>query len=651
MHTKAILFIISLCFFVWTKPSKAQTAEFGKVPLEELTRNYDEKDSTAAAVILSDIGESVIEYREQFEIRHTRKVRIKIYNRQGLDWANVSIPYYTQNPREVEVVKDIEGFTYNIEGGVITRKEMDDHAVYHNKLSEKWSEKVFALPNVKEGSVIEYRYTVISPFLFNLRDWQFQYSIPVRWSEYEVKIPAFYEYQILYHGYHPLEVKESEVIRRKEKWRNYEYQNVRYKWALKDVPAFHNENFITTEDDYLAKITFQLSKVNYPDRIVKEYMTTWPKLVKDYLDLWEVDKYLKKKDGEEIVAALTRGIDSEMDKVAVLYQYIHSNLGWNSKRGIYPSKSPRKTLDEKNGNCTDINIILHNMLKMAGIDVIPVLLSTRDHGHVNAKFPVLDEFNYLLVFAKIEGKEYLFDATDPDLPLGMIPTACINGYGLILDPDAERWLNLYSGVEYNLSTHVICRYDAQQERFVAQVSNVYKGYASSMQRKKIKDSQREEAVDYTGVVPEALKISGMDSLQQPVQVVFETPYAYDRLGENIYVGIADFAHFNENPFKAPERNFPVDFGFNRTYRYTFNLEIPAGYRVDEYPSAESIALEDKSVQFVLQTHANNMNVQLLGIVKINNPIVEASQYQQLRAIYDTILSKYSEKIVLKKIIN
>lgn len=649
MHLRTLLsFIIPVLLVITSKNCFAQSATFGQVPLEALTSQYYDRDSTASAVILSDIGKSYFEYTDQFRIRHVRHVRIKIYNKQGLDWANVAVPYYTKDIRDIEIIKDIEAATYNIKDGVIVKKELDKRSVYDNKISNKWSEKVFALPDVKEGSVIEYRYTVVSPFLFNLRDWQFQYEIPVKWTEYEVKIPAFYEYQMLYQGFQAMEINESEVLRGKEKLGGYDYQTVRCKWALKDVPSFQDENFITTEDDYIAKMNFQLSKVNYPGQLVKEYMTTWPKLIQDFLQLSDFGKNLKKKDGEETVAMLTKNLSSDMEKVHAIYRYVNSSLAWNGKNSIYPSKSPKKVLEDKNGNCTDINIILTNMLNMAGIKAKPVLLSTRDHGHINTKFPMIDDFNYSLVYVKIEEKEYLLDATDQDLPLGMIPVQCINDYGLVMDTAQEKWLLLYNNNDYNIATSVACQYNPEEEKFVAQVSSIYRGYAAYMQRKDFKDDSETFSND---LKHHNVDIIGLDSIDQPLKVYFEVPYDIESLGENIYLSADIFGHFHEHPFKSPQRNFPIDYGYHRTYRYTFNLIIPQGYKVEEFPTPETIALEDNSVLFMFQTQASDLNVQLLGIVKISKPIIEAKHYEQLREIYNTILSKYSQKIVLKKVSN
>lgn len=649
--------LLKICFPVFLslltfRQSSAQPANFGKVSLEDLLQTHYTLDSSANAAILSDAGISYLEYWEGrgFIIRHERSVRIKIYNKEGLSWADVAVPYYTQDPRTIETVNNIKAYAYNIKDGEIARTEMQRDAVYNNKLSDKWSEKVFAVPDVKAGSVIEYQYTVNSPFLFNLRDWYFQYEIPVKWSEYEVKIPAFYEYQMLYQGYEPRVIDESEVLS-KEQLGRYTYNRVRYKWALKNIPAFHNESFITTDEDYLAKITFQLAKVNYPGRVVKEYMTTWPKLIEDYLKISDAGKYLRKDDGEEIVHELIQAKNTDLEKARAIYDYIKINLAWNGENSIYPSQSPKKLLENKSGNCTDINIMLGNMLTMAGIEAKTALLSTRSHGHVNAKFPMIDEFNYSLVYARIGDDAYLLDATDPDLPMGMIPTHCINGYGLVMDADTEKeqWLTLYGGSEYGLTTNVICNYDTAQRKFIAKVVNNYSGYAASIKRKEIKHKDVVEVAAGKGLEIFKLKMDGLDKPDQSLRVSTEMPYDFEAMGENIYLSTGMFAQFDHQPFKAPERHFPIDYGYRHTYRYSFNLLIPEGYTVDGFPESEQILLDDKSVQFIWRTQASKMSVQVLSIMKINKPIISAEYYQDLQKIYSTMLAKYAERIMLKKI--
>ena len=57
------------------------------------------------------------------------------------------------------------------------------------------------MPNVKEGSVIEYKYTIRTNNIGMLRDFDFQTDIPVNYSEYKTYIPEYFIYNTKMKGF------------------------------------------------------------------------------------------------------------------------------------------------------------------------------------------------------------------------------------------------------------------------------------------------------------------------------------------------------------------------------------------------------------------------------------------------------------------
>lgn len=174
------LFLIiasTICFSVYSQPK----VKFGKIALGDLTRKYSQIDSSASAEYLYDNGYSFFKYNKekgfQFVFQHHRK--IKIYNKDGYDYANIEIPFYDPNSENKEYVGAIKAFVYNLEGGKVVKTKLENSEIFEERSSKYWSVKKAALPNVKEGSVLEYTYTITSDFVSNLREWNFQHEIPV----------------------------------------------------------------------------------------------------------------------------------------------------------------------------------------------------------------------------------------------------------------------------------------------------------------------------------------------------------------------------------------------------------------------------------------------------------------------------------------
>lgn len=95
---------------------------------------------------------------------------------------------------------DIEAYTYNYENGQLNKTKLNTSNCHNEKINEYWVVKKFAMPNVKAGSIVEYKYKINSEYKFNLKDWEFQWKIPVVYSEYQVNMIPFYEYSYLLQG-------------------------------------------------------------------------------------------------------------------------------------------------------------------------------------------------------------------------------------------------------------------------------------------------------------------------------------------------------------------------------------------------------------------------------------------------------------------
>ncbi|WPP52299.1 DUF3857 domain-containing protein [Catalinimonas niigatensis] len=643
----ALLFFSAL-FLTNVHLSLAQSISFGKVTYEELKETFYEKDSSASAAVLHDFSETVFRYLDNygFRIETTKTVRIKVYKKAGSDWGNVSIPLYREDFSRAEIIRDIKGYVYNLKTDMIRTDELDKKTVYEEEVSEKWRRMKFALPNVKEGTVLEYRYTVVSPFFFKLDDWKFQQELPVKWSEYKLTVPAFYEYMILRQGYFDLAIEDAKLLKDKLQLGAYTYNNMRFHWAVKDIPAYRDEPYMTTREDYIGKVMFQLSKVNYPGRHVKDYMNTWPQLVEDLMKLTDFGKNIKKNDTKEVVSTLTAGLSSEKDKAVAIYQHILQHFAWNNTYSLYPSVSLKDLLKDKEGNCTDLNLLLLNMLHKAGITANPVLLSTRNHGKITTKFPLIDQFNYTIVFATIDGQGVLLDATDPDLPFGMLREACMNDYGLVAEEDMneEKWIDVSQQGMYFSDAYINLSYDENKGVFVAEAKQSYRNY-SAIEARKICRENAEELSHFQPI--EDLKILNLEDKDKPLSISFKAAYPVEALGDMVYIDPFLMIE-EENPFNTPERYFPVDFGVRSVRRNHFSLMIPKGYQLDEWPENVELTLED-AVSFVTITQRNESNFQIVSTLQVSKTSIPVEQYKALRTLYTDMISKQMEKVVLKKI--
>ena len=188
---------------------------------------------------------------------------IKILSKDGLDQANFSIPLYHSGGSD-EKLSGLKAITYNLERGKVVETKLKTDAIFKEKYDANLDFMKVTLPNVKEGSVIEITYKIASDFVVNFQDWEFQSTIPTVWSEYRARIPEYYNYEKYMQGYVALSVNEqtrepnSITINSKERAEGaaggstqfqsdkIDFQENRFRWVAKDIPAFKAEPFITT---------------------------------------------------------------------------------------------------------------------------------------------------------------------------------------------------------------------------------------------------------------------------------------------------------------------------------------------------------------------------------------------------------------------
>lgn len=190
MKTNLLTIILSFVFLF--AKLNAQEFKLGKVSVAELEEKEHPKDPSASAAILFKVGETRFDYSDSkgFELITKVKTKIKIYKKEGYEWANQEVGYYLDTSLN-EFVSFSDACTYNLVGGKIEKSKLKSDGEFTEKVNKYWGRKKITMPNVKEGSIIEFEYTLKTGYFGSLRDWYFQSSIPVNYSEYKTYIPEY----------------------------------------------------------------------------------------------------------------------------------------------------------------------------------------------------------------------------------------------------------------------------------------------------------------------------------------------------------------------------------------------------------------------------------------------------------------------------
>lgn len=659
--------ILTYLLLLITYTTYAQNFEdkFGRVGFKDFEFVSYDKDPDAEAVILFDIGKSkFIDSPEGYDIEFTRTKRIKIFDRSALDYAKIEIPFYEDGYGKMERVTSIEAYTYNVENGAIVKKALSKNAVFEKEINERWKSKNFVFPDVKEGSIIEYKYVFETPFQFNLPDWDFQDRIPTIYSEYTVGMIPFYEYSFIAQGltkfdyqksYESKDIRSFGSINKSygiNMGNGVEFHEYVHTYVMKNVPAFKDEDYITSIEDYIMKIDFQLSKINLLRGGTKEIITTWPKLNEELIKNKYFGKY---QNASEKAAAkiLSSDLDisnlNDNEKARKIIDYVKTGFVWDKFYSKYASKTPKELLNQKTGNSADINLFLCSMLNASGIKATPILLSTRDHGRVKVDYPYAHFFNYVIVLVETQNP-FLADGTDSHTVFNRLPVRCINERGLLVREGESSWVNLENGIISHENANLYISLDPNNLSATTRVnlqtteydSYVYKNlYANDT----LKLKKRFLDVGFKTV--DHLQTFNYEKNNATYVIGFDGTSQIERINDKIVV--SPFLGFppKENKLTQEKRSYPVDMIYAQSTELQSTINIPEGYKVSFIPEKFSISsdLAEVKIEYKLDKDYLEAN----AVYSFKKPVYQPNEYDRIKYYFKTIVKKFNEQIILEPI--
>lgn len=669
-YKKVIIFV-----FVFLSFSKTNAQEFklGEVSVAELEEKEHPKDPSAVAAILFKKGEVRFEYTDanEFELITEVTTRIKIYKKEGYNWANQKVGYsldYSINER----VSFSNAYTYNLVGGKIEKTKLKSDGEFIEKINKYWGNKKITMPDVKEGSVIEYKYTIKSSRNGSIRDWDFQTDIPVNYSEFTTAIPEYYVYKTFKKGYifPKVTINSSQGsidvvdMYRKEEFGHLvsvvsrytiNYQVKKTTYIIDNVPALKEEVFVNNIDNYISSISHELSSTNLPNTPIKHYSTDWESVVKTIYDYDDFGPELNKTGYfEDDIDQLLSGLSTQREKISAIFAYVKSAVKWNNFKGYSCIDGIKKAYKDKTGNTAEINLMLTAMLRYAGLNANPVLVSTRNNGI--AFYASRTAYN--TVIAAIETPEglMLLDATEKYSEPNILPFQDLNWVGRLIREDGTStevdlmpktpsscavYMNfvvkndgsINGKLKKQLTNHNAL--DFRQNNLVASKESYLEVLETKCNGIEISDYIRDNDLDLSNPIVESFS--------------FKDTKDVEVINDKIYISPLLFLGTKENPFKQEIREYPVDFGFPKQEKYNVNIIIPEGYAIESMPTAINIATGKNlgTYRYMIENVANV--IQISSIKEIKTAIVQADFYPILKLFYQQITDKQNEKIVLKKI--
>ena len=643
-------------------PSKYK---FGNITIEDFAPKIYSIDSNAQAVVLFDKGIATYESdnADWFNVVYVYHKKIRILNKNQFDLATIEIPLYKGNNMD-DKIERIEATTYNLENNKVVTTKMDKESVFNDKASKDYSIKKFTLPNLKEGCIIEYTYSIISKNAYNLRNWYFQDKIPVLQSEYDITVPTLFDFMFLPGGYYELKPEAEEGSKNynllftnatgRSEVSVYRATTNHLRWSLSNLKPMLTENFTTTTQNYISKIEFQLRSINYPESASKPYMSTWNQLVKTLMKDEQFGADLTGKNswmGDEL-NAVVNGSDA-VSNAKNIFNYVRDNFTCTDHNALYLPENLKKSFASKKGNVAEINLLLIAMLKKAEIKADPVLLSTTHNGKAYEMYPLIKKFNYVVAKVTINDKVYMLDASQKKLGFNYLPQYCYNGYGRLIN-DPPLVVNLFAdSLAESKKTSIFISNSEDGKNLEGTFTSDLGYYESYNFREEIKENEIDNyfkkiknGFNYD-VILSNKRLDSLKNFDEKMKVGYDFSF---KLNEDIIYFNPLFGEaYKTNPFTAATRNYPVEMPYKTEEIILVNMEIPTGYKIDEMPKSVRMNYNENEglFEYIMNKDANN--IYLKCILRFNKAIFSSEDYEYLREFYGQIVKKQSEQIVFKKI--
>ncbi|MDP5106852.1 MAG: DUF3857 domain-containing protein [Polaribacter sp.] len=648
--------LILVAFLLLQISVNAQDYKFSKVSKEELNEQFYPLDSSASAAYLYKYRRSYFDYvqNEGFWLVTEVHERIKIYNKEGFEYATRLVNIYTPDRGDRESVANIKAYTYYLENKKVEKEKLEDEGIFKEQLDDNYTQVKITMPKIKEGCVLEIRYKIYSPYAEYIGDVNFQAGIPIKKYQTQIEVPEYYVYKKISKGYFNIKM---ETDSKSAAIGSLRFSTDVFKFEGDNIPPLkNNEPFVSNADNYRGGVKFELAETDFTSigGDFKRFSSSWEsvsdKIYKSSNFGGELDKtsYFKKD-----VTALLVDAKSEKEKLSLIFQFVKTKVKWNGNYGKYASKGVKDAYEENVGNAADINLMLTAMLRFAGLKADPVLVSSRGNGVPIT--PTLNGFNYVISIVNFADNTYaLLDATEPYSLPNVLPVRALNWNGRIVKEDgSSSWIKLDTDKQASVENIIMFKFT---DDFVGEgmIRTKFENLSALDFRSNyghIKEEDlRAKYEEANGIEIDEFKLSNTLELAKPVlrMVKFMSEDLVEEISGKLYIEPLIFLTQHQNPFKLEERKYPVDFDspWKNTNRVSFH--IPKGYKVESLPETLAIGLPNNIGVFKYQVRQVGNQIKAVSILEFNSSLISAQDYPYLKDFYGKLVDKQSEKIVLIK---
>ncbi len=648
-----IIFSLSL-FATPVMQAQQESPVFGKVDMAELQMKECAFEKDAAAMfLLNEVTAEIIvdNYSGDVKIKYESHIRIKIFNEKGYGSASIVIPYFGNN--STSKITDISAAIYNLDdNGKMTVYQLKKDDIFKDKGGGKKGVNSvrFTFPGLKPGSVIEYSYTKIRKNSSHLEPWYFQDEIPAQVSSCTVIAPHGSDIHV--HFVTLQNAQEDSLTEAKAA-----DKMMLRKYTMYNVPSFRIESLMSSVKDNLQRAEFLVIPQGRSFFSIHfDPSALWPLFNAELLSApFFGGQFNKVIEGTQNTVDSINKLHNDGEKINAVYEYVKKNVQWDKEQTFY-ADDINDVWKNKTGNSAEINLIILNLLRKAGVYSYPLLISTRENGSLDMGFPNMGQFNGVDVLVSDSNSNYVLDGVLQYQSYKIPPFNILNRKGLVIDNDESRWVTI-GDIRQLMNTTVSAKGDVDSNGVLhGEAVITFKDYARAEKIKeekspeesnqeKEKDFLQGEQVDFK---IDTLKKENENDILKPLLYKIKFHYTLSNTGDIYFINPFFFSMFRKNPFTDSVRHTDIDFGCRQYNAASIYITVPKNFSVEDIPKSETILTEDSSILFSHEVFNTEDGVIIRNEFEMNQPVFTKEKYLSLRSFFEKLYALSSQQIVLKK---
>lgn len=640
MKTKFLFLITLLSISLCWGQKEHKFLDTPKLDIAELKKTKSTiKEDAPAEVLYRSIHYYV---KKDYEMEITIVDRVKIYNKdKAADFLNKEIGLYESDGRE-EKIYGLKAYTYNLENDKMVSTKVEKDSKFRSTENKHVNIVKFAFPNVKDGSVVEYSYNILSPFVFEMPRIMIEDEVPIIYMEYVFDAPKELGYNINYQG---SILPKHRVVDEKMLY-GADYRT--YRFAYENIKPYLEEKYVKNLDNFKTSVRAELNST-YIGNQFKSYSLSWQDVRKQMLDDESFGGALKKDNlVKDLLPAEIKQIPNDLKRAEAILKFVQKNYTWNKMRSKYVDDGIKKLITTKVGNTAEINLLLILLLKNANINANPVVLSTVDRGLITNYLPSITSLNYVIACIESNDKLYILDATSKLSSINVIPPRAVNYTGFLFTDKEAKQINIVNPEKSNtyLEVNAQLAKDATfSGHFTDRDTKVF-AMLNSEEYDRDKDGYQKESYKDRYKFPLSnLKSELLNDNEFETSFDFDTDGFVDGVGGKFIFNPLLFLFTKNHDFdQTEERRNPIEFLSAYTKNKKVTITIPEGYKFENIPNSKKFKTEDDAIKYsyIVTQEGNKI------IVETDMLIADSSfpkeYYPAFKQIFDAV-TQYEGQLV------